>query len=557
MKLIWHIVWKDLRALRGWLVLWIFVAALPVLDGFMLLYTPPETFRRSDWDAPVVYGFVCGLEILVAYTLTIVLIHADSLAGTRQFWVTRPISNGRLFVAKGIAAISILWGVPVVVSVPWWCWCGFTLSQMGAAAAELGLLAALIYLPAAAIAALTDTIARALLWSLVFLPIVLTNFPLLAVLPQSAGVDGALVTRVVLMTGLLFAEIGLVVVARFFLRARVWPVVLVAILAISSQWTGRWITWNYYATRSSEVRPERAADVRVQLRRQVITEAVSPEVRRQNEVWKRWRGEFELQRASTAVPLVPLLVQGVWHWQNGTRTTRMLDTPLGDSGAMRELGLHPVSIDSVTREWAKSHPESYVHLLGQIQDVESPMIETTVALLPKTMIERIKAERPKLDVELWHLLGHPRIQLELPLEPGPWRTSDGLGCRIERSSIARGSAEIVLASTSPISLVSRIFRKENSALVEYYFQQRIVPINWATHEYGRTMQWRLWPIFINGVRVSWQRFSVDGGYAVRDGKVWQRPGWLEHASLAFVTFDDPAIFVRKVEVHASFVEIEQ
>jgi Flp pilus assembly pilin Flp len=557
MKLVWHIVWKDLRSLRWWLVLWLFVAALPVLDGFMLLYTPPETFRRSDWDAPVVYGFVCGLEVLVAYTLTIVLIHADSLAGSRQFWVTRPIGNGRLFAAKGIAAISILWGVPVLVSVPWWCWCGFTFRQMGAAAAELGLLAGLVCLPAAAIATLTDTIARALLWSLVFLAALLMNFALFATFPLSVGADGGLMTRVVAVTGLLFVELGLIVVARFFLRARVWPVVLVGILTIGSQWWGRSITWNYYSKRSAEVRPERAADVRVQFKRQVITEAVSPEVRRPNDVWKRWRGEFEVQRASTAVPIVPVLVQGVWHWQNGTRTNRMLDTPLGDSGAMRELGLHPVSIDSVTREGAKSHPESYVQLLCQLQDVKDPMIETTVALLPKTMIDRIKAERPKLDVELWHLLGHPRIQLELPLEPGRWRTSDGLGCRIERSSIARGSAEIVLASSSPISLVSRIFRNENSALVEYYTQQRIVPVNWATHEYGRTMQWSLWPIFINGVRVSWQRFSVDGGYVVRDDKVWHRPGWLEHASLAIVTFDDPAIFSRKVEVPASTIEIEK
>lgn len=556
MKLIWHIVWKDLRALRWWLVLWIFVAALPVLDGFMLLYTPPDTFRRSEWDAPAVYGVLCGLEILVAYALTIVLIQADSLAGNRQFWVTRPISNGRLFIAKLITAALVLWGVPVLVSVPWWCWCGFTVGQMVAAAGELGLLAALICVPAAAIASLTDTIARALLWSLVFLAVLLMNFALFAIYATSARDDGSVVTRAVLVTSLFFGELGLVVVARFFLRAQIWPVITVGILAVASQWWGRSVTWNWLK-QGAELRPERAADVRIQLRRQIVTEAVSPEVQGRNERWQRWRGEFEVQRTSTAVPVVPLFGQGIWHWQNGTQASRILDTPFGDASAFRELGWYPVSIDSETQEWAKTHPESYVRLLGQIQGSEHPNDQTASVLMPKAMVERIKDEHPRFAVDFWYLLGHPRIRLELPLEPGRWWTSEGLGCRIERSSIARGSAGMVAATTCPGSLISRIFRNENAALVEYYADARMVPVNRATHEYGRTMQLSLWPIFINGVRVSWQQLSFNGGFAFRDGRLWHKPGWLEHASLVLVTFDDASVFKRKVEVPSTSLEFEK
>lgn len=116
MSLTWHIVRKDLLRLRWVLLLWVvaIVAQLCLatiqssLDekGHVLFYAAAWTF--GSIFVPVIgFGLVMGLQ------------DDDPVAATDAFWITRPITGGRLLGAKALA-LALLCLVPVFVDAPFW-----------------------------------------------------------------------------------------------------------------------------------------------------------------------------------------------------------------------------------------------------------------------------------------------------------------------------------------------------------------------------------------------------------------------------------------------------
>ncbi len=168
MNLTWHIVKKDFLRLRLPLALWTGLL-LGCIIATEMIFSPrslePEWFSRQIG----ILSVLTFVSVVVCCILTAALALEDPLVGSQLFWVTRPISGGRLLAAKLLGAMLffIIW--PVVVSVPWWLWCGFTLRDVGAGAAQVMALQAVLVLPALALSALAGQSSRFLLWTLALL----------------------------------------------------------------------------------------------------------------------------------------------------------------------------------------------------------------------------------------------------------------------------------------------------------------------------------------------------------------------------------------------------
>lgn len=163
MSLIWHIVVKDLRRLRGSVALWAALIAAKLGIGLMLVW---GVGRQFDSWALASY-WTAGLEVLAGYLLVAAILHGDVLVGSQSFWMTRPISGTRLFAAK-LAALAVVFGViPLIVTLPWWLWCGYGMKEVGLAALETLGLQGLMIAAALPAASLTDGMSRYLFWTLI------------------------------------------------------------------------------------------------------------------------------------------------------------------------------------------------------------------------------------------------------------------------------------------------------------------------------------------------------------------------------------------------------
>ena len=104
MKLVWHIARKDFRSLwiymAGWLSLVILMRVLvgigPHLAGKA---TAPLFLFSTIW--PVLKLFLLALIISR-------LLQNDSSVGSTAFWLSRPVSGGRLLVSKSLFLVTTL-----------------------------------------------------------------------------------------------------------------------------------------------------------------------------------------------------------------------------------------------------------------------------------------------------------------------------------------------------------------------------------------------------------------------------------------------------------------
>jgi hypothetical protein len=130
MSLTWHIVRKDLYRLRWVLVLW--VVALAARNAFSSVQALMDEegaypFSRAAW----LFGSVfCPV---IAFGLVMALLADDPVAGFDGFWITRPISGGRLLGAKSVL-LALLLLPPVLVMAPVWLGHGFGVDQFCSAA---------------------------------------------------------------------------------------------------------------------------------------------------------------------------------------------------------------------------------------------------------------------------------------------------------------------------------------------------------------------------------------------------------------------------------------
>ena len=262
MNLTWHIVKKDLRALRWPLLVWVALIAAKLSIGIVILTIDGagdgKLFETLDALSKLLAGLECFGVVLVA-----ALVQEDMLVGTTAFWRTRPISGGRLLAAKLLGLFVIFGVLPVLVTLPWWIGCHLPPAEIAGAAAETVVLHLLVVLLGLLWAVITDGLGRFLLWLLAFV----VSIPLLAAIIGSflnrrnavISADVA-TTRFVVVAGLLLLGI-IVIVTHQFLTRRIWRSVsmigamIALLLLVALGWPWSWqidSLWHNFLERQAE-----------------------------------------------------------------------------------------------------------------------------------------------------------------------------------------------------------------------------------------------------------------------------------------------------------------
>lgn len=239
MKLIWHIIRKDLARFRwpliGWLALIAAKNALFMVAAGTFGPTWVELLVQAQ-NGPV-HLILFGLEPLTAFFLTAAVAFEDAPVGGEPWWVTRPISGVRLGTAK-LLGLGLMIVVPqMVIPLPWWVSAGFGWEQLGSFAVGFGSFYLLLAVLGLGAAVLTGSYPRFILWT----PMALLAFVLLHGFALTIfGREAAPITNIstlifdvlVLLAGM--AAVALVIayqryVTRFFRWALVTRVALTAL----------------------------------------------------------------------------------------------------------------------------------------------------------------------------------------------------------------------------------------------------------------------------------------------------------------------------------------
>ena len=185
MNLTLHLIRKDLRHFRAATFFWaILVAAQVILTNRLLSAGPTD----SDW-----YMLMCGfvnllyvLGLVFGYLFAGMIVLTDAPAGSVSHWQTRPISGGRLLVAKTIGCLLILGALPLALWLPWWIYCGFGFGGTVEAAALI--LAATLspVVVGVALAAVVDQVGRFMVLTMILVAAFIV-FALTALVPTTVA----------------------------------------------------------------------------------------------------------------------------------------------------------------------------------------------------------------------------------------------------------------------------------------------------------------------------------------------------------------------------------
>ena len=126
MSLILHLVRKDFYRSRLILGIWYLILILTVVTnakrGQVLEGLDPA------WEIPTVAEYRVGVLLMVTQLLNLVdavmraaivakLVHEDSLVGSTAFWLSRPVSGGRLLASKAILVVLAMVVPPIVMQL--------------------------------------------------------------------------------------------------------------------------------------------------------------------------------------------------------------------------------------------------------------------------------------------------------------------------------------------------------------------------------------------------------------------------------------------------------
>lgn len=567
MSLVMHIVGKDLRRLRWYLAGPVAFTAMKLAIGFSLLFTGGfRFFGLADQDLKGTLTILTVAEQFLVFVVTAMLVQGDSLVGTTPFWITRPISGGRLLAAKGMGWLLLVWAPAVAVSLPWWLTCGFGVPEVARAAAELLAWMLVWALPGALVASLTDTLSRFLVWGLVLLFAAVT-------VPQAilAAVSGRAVPMPGLTNVAVFALVIIGVIAHQFLRRNWakslmwlgiagllgWPVAILLPVGVERLFGSNQPKW-------SDRQAERA-------------EGVSLAVLNYECEYAPWKLESEAwlttHFAATGVPRGFMLQPGddgvqTWRWTGGPVVTR--EVVWGSSwdrmtGVRDAIGLVPLSPDPETELYFRKRREERVAQMvkkgGALRGVPdaragvSAGVSVTSYVLRST-VARLQAAPPAYAAALRLRLLRPEVWLETPLLSGGWHARRGYGFRV--------------GDTQPrIYDVESTTRSVNLEKVSVFSQPEFVMPAWFGVQ-GDRDDWRHPSVVLvnraTGDLQSWghmgrspeMTISAVGIYrwhqtiwwpSVRRGDAWvpREPKWAEGATMMLVGLREEARFTREVK----------
>jgi hypothetical protein len=341
-KLVWHIAQKDLRRMAPAVALW--VALMLGATIWFRTASPGAGVQGSamfvDW-LPVMGTWshlFTAAQFIIGFLLAGALMLEDPLVGADAFWLTRPIANGRLLVAKLVAEALLFVVVPAAGLALVWLCCGFSVPEAWQMACHVGWRLELMAFFAIVVASLSRNLVQFLSGSVALVVVVLLivgRYFWPAPLGAPATDWAELVASKILVGNLVLAGgwAG-VCVWQFLTRSRKtgWIIVICVIVAcrvIRIAWP--WNTWALLNRPEAHIAVPPASQVTV------VTKSVS--LRR---LENRFRDHMlHLNAAVTVTP--GKAADGIWYapvgaaveitWENAAQHYRINLGRSGDSWA--------------------------------------------------------------------------------------------------------------------------------------------------------------------------------------------------------------------------------
>lgn len=122
MNLIWHLIKKDLRALRWWLVLWTLACGTHLVLRLIQL-------KSGDSALPALFAHTGRPDHLALYIVMLLVapqvVQLDPPVSGRAFWKTLPIARWRLLVGKVLLLLALFVVLPTVCEIAYFAAAGF------------------------------------------------------------------------------------------------------------------------------------------------------------------------------------------------------------------------------------------------------------------------------------------------------------------------------------------------------------------------------------------------------------------------------------------------
>ncbi len=436
MKLMWHIVCKDLRRLRWPLAAWLGLLVGKHAIGIVLIWGgafTEETFRRLE----IVTGALPVVEVLFAFFLTARLVHADCLVGSSQFWLTRPISGWRLLGAKILGVVVLILSPLLALAIPWWIACGVTGPWMAAAAVDLLIWPLVAIIPAFLVASLTNTFGRFFAWSLLLLWLT-AMAPFYAQLGWAratdgtgAGAEGMASAQLLVAGAVMLLVVALVVTLQFLKRQ--WPRSVLALgcggvfaLSVGAMWVGEATASQGGSAGRVDWNAEKAVGVKIDSLRAAVDKSSAQSFENGAAI----TGDMRVAELPDGLALRGGPVVFSWRWTDvGTyRRSGQTHSAAGVTRAKRHAyGLQDPKTDPETEQWLRDQPPVLPTWSGP--SFSESQIRTGTRL-PLSLVARAQKEPTDVRMNGMFELLRPAVLIETRMQKGGWTAGGGVGMRV-------------------------------------------------------------------------------------------------------------------------------
>ncbi len=551
MNLTWHIVKKDLRALRWPLVIWTLLIVAKLSLGVALLTADgtegSEWFIRVDMFSKL----MAGLEG-VSFVLVAALIHEDLLVGTTAFWLTRPISGARLLRAKLLGIALVFWVLPVLVTLPWWLGCNFGPREIAWAAAETVAIQTILALVGLLWAVVTDGYARFLMWTLL----------MLIAIPSIGGLIGLHLTKTdaVVTTGVATSRIGVIlalavasiatVVVHQFLTRRFWrSIALIGATVGLIIMTALWWPWDlkiqakwqaYQENRIEANWPEATAPAGLTLTLGNAELARWPGARADRPA--QLRVNYQVQGLPGSQALVPYVANFSLRWPDGASEEGW--SWVRPEQSITRLVTYRVLNQAPAGKWSRD---------------DSRATQT----IPAAVATRLQAASAAFSLKVRYGVMEVESATSVPLQPGSRAMNGFLGERMTHVEKVGEQLEVTFVRHSPALFIDILSGMQNyvlgvsQAMARRQLSQYLL-VNRA-HDFadrGNT----LWTnsTRIGAVEIEWQTLAYRASRKPADGRPsLEAINALNDAELIRITLREKLRFAHEFKTDALSAEIVQ